>query len=146
MNWLDEYLQDDEEVIFRTRTQRLWFLVPAAMTGLAWVRLFFLFAGIAAGIVLAARYCYYEYVITDRRVMIKKGLFKAHIADIPIALIEDVLIRRSYFDKFIGGGTVVIFGKEIATRKLSGLHKPATFRDALYSLITASTLSYYEDG
>jgi hypothetical protein len=90
------------------------------------------------------KYYYFEYVITSERVILKKGLFYVRIEDIPIYLIEDVLIRQSLFDKISRGGTVFIFGESIATHKLKNLDRPSTFRSALYSQIPATTMSYYE--
>lgn len=144
LNWLEHTLWEDEEVIFHTRTHKYKFAGPPLLIIFGVFNIYLLAAGLVYLAFTVGSYYYYEYVITSERVILKKGLFYISIEDIPIHLIEDVLIRQSIFDKTIRGGTLFIFGEAISTYKLKSLDRPATFRSALYSQIPASTVSYYD--
>ncbi len=143
LNWLQIELNDGEELLFKTQPHKYMFAVPILMIVIGIFNIYFLVAGLVSLAFTVGKYFYYEYVITNERVILKTGLFYIRTENIPIYLIEDVLIRKSLFDKIIRGGTLFIFGETISTYKLKSLDRPATFRSALYSQIPASTVSYY---
>ncbi len=97
MSWLEDELVENEEVVFRTHTHLYQVLssVPVLLCGL--IDLWLLIPGLALLAYGIIRYFYYEYVITDRRLIIKKGLFYVRSESIPHYNIEEVLIRRSIF-------------------------------------------------
>lgn len=139
-----EKLNDSEEIIFRTH-EHLYKIIsslPILLCGL--FSIWFLLVGIGHLGYALIRYFYYEYLVTNQRFIIKKGFFYIRLESIPHYKIEEVLIRQSFFDKIIGGGTIFIFGSSIKTKKLNKIGSPKTFRSALYSQLPASNLGYFE--
>lgn len=139
-----EKLNDSEEIIFRTHTHLYKIISSLPILFFGWFSIFFLYVGLAYLTYATIRHFYYEYVITNQRLIIKKGFYYLRLESIPHYKIEEVLIRQSFFDKIIGGGTIFIFGSSIKTRKLNKIGKPKTFRSALYSQLPASNLGYFE--
>lgn len=144
MGQLSEKLNDSEEIIFRTHTHLYKIISSLPILLFGWFSIFFLYVGLAYLTYATIRHFYYEYIITNQRLIIKKGFYYLRIESIPHYKIEEVLIRQSFFDKIIGGGTIFIFGPSIKTRKLDKIGKPKTFRSALYSQLPTSNLGYFE--
>lgn len=144
MNWLEDELVENEEVVFRTHTHLYQILSTLPVLLLGVINVWLLVPGLALVAYGIIRYFYYEYVITNQRLIIKKGLFYIRSESIPHYKIEEVLIRRSFFDTMIKGGTIFIFGSGIKTQKLNKIGAPKTFRSALYSQLPTSNIGYYE--
>ena len=145
MEWFEKYIDPGEEVIFRTRPHYSLLLLPCALLLFCFLSLWFLLLTIPSIAYGIGQYLYYDYVITNHRVIIKKGLFYVRTVDIWLDEIDDVLMRKSGWDNITGSGSIFIFSTGTAIQKLHRLAKAATFRDALYSQLPASSISYYEE-
>jgi uncharacterized membrane protein YdbT with pleckstrin-like domain len=70
----------------------------------------------AAGIALVGRFTAFpvvrwrttHFVVTDRRVLVREGVFTRHGMDIPLKRISSVQFRQSLLERMLGAGTLVI--------------------------------------
>ena len=144
MNRLEDLLSEQEQLIYRTRIHRYQMLFSLLIVLYSVVNIWFLVLAIPYMAYAVVNYFYHEYLITNYRVIIKKGLFYIRTEEILINEIDDVIIRRSLSDKIIRGGTIYIFGSAIETKKLQSLGNPTMFRNALYSQLPTSKIGYFE--
>jgi len=75
-----------------------------------------------------------EFVVTDRRVMLKTGIFAREIEQVPVEKIQDVKVQQGVFGRMLGYGTVLL---ETASERMGMLtfpdiSAPEAFRNALW--------------
>lgn len=111
MDWLKNILNQNETVIYQTRSHRYIFISPLFIMLCGFLHLWFLFIGLFNLVFFTCRYFYYEYIITDCRIIIKKGLFYIRTEEIMLDDSDEVIIRRSWSEKFIRGGSIYILAQ-----------------------------------
>ncbi|NCS32082.1 PH domain-containing protein [bacterium] len=83
----------------------LWlFMLAMTLVGLLLFPFALLFAHAMAGKSYWQRY----YWITNKRIIVRKGLFGYSISSIPLERISDVIISRGWFENFCGFGSLRI--------------------------------------
>lgn len=75
-----------------------------------------------------------EFVVTNRRVMCKTGLFAREAEQVPIEKIQDVTVEQGVFARMLGYGTVLL---ETASERrgmlaFPDIARPEAFRNALW--------------
>ena len=130
MAYPDDLLVDDEQVVVHRHPHWKMLVLPvlalllvvgvasflaalvSAQTWAVWVWL-----GLAAaGLALVGRFTLYpvvrwrttHFVVTDRRVLVREGVFTRHGMDIPSKRINSVQFRQGLLDRILGSGTLVI--------------------------------------
>jgi uncharacterized membrane protein YdbT with pleckstrin-like domain len=126
----DDLLVDDEQVVVHRHPHWKMLVLPVlalllvvgvasflaalvsaqAWAGWAWLGL------AAAGLALVGRFTLYpvvrwrttHFVVTDRRVLVREGVFTRHGMDIPAKRINSVQFRQGLLDRILGSGTLVI--------------------------------------
>ena len=79
----------------------------------------------------AIRYFGSEYVVTDRRVLAKRGLLARLAVDIPLLEIEEVKVGRGLLGGSSGPGNVWIRRTEGTQTVFWRIRQPGAFRDAV---------------
>lgn len=130
MAYPDDLLVDDEQVVVHRHPHWKMLVLPVlalllvvgvasflaalvsaqAWAGWAWLGL------AAAGLALVGRFTLYpvvrwrttHFVVTDRRVLVREGVFTRHGMDIPSKRINSVQFRQGLLDRILGSGTLVI--------------------------------------
>lgn len=134
MEWLNNELNENESYVFQTRAHKSIFLLPPLLILIGFVlNKIFLYAGIGVLIFCLIKYYGLQYVITDERIIVKKGIFDTRIESISVNDIYDVIIHQTIADKVFGSGSVTIFSESRPKEKFKALSKPYDFRHALYS-------------
>ncbi len=72
-----------------------------------------------------------EIVVTDRRVILKRGLMSRYTAEMAVSKIETVDVIQSVLGRMFGYGTVVIRGTAAGIEPLRGVAAPITLRNAI---------------
>jgi uncharacterized membrane protein YdbT with pleckstrin-like domain len=141
MRWLETKLFAGEKIIFRCRAHKSLFLLPFTLLVIAYVNefLFFLFIGIAILLFDILKYFYKEFIITNQRVIVKKGFFHKHISEIAIENISEVIIYQSFSEKLFRTGRVTIFGESITNSTFKGISRARDFRNAIYSQLPVAS-------
>jgi hypothetical protein len=79
----------------------------------------------------AIRYFGSEYVVTDRRVLAKRGLLARQTVDMPLLEIDEVRVGRSLFGGSSGPGNVWIRRTDGTQTMFWRIRQPGAFRDAV---------------
>jgi len=72
-----------------------------------------------------------EIVVTDRRVILKRGLLSHHTVEMNVAKIETVDVRQSVWGRLLDYGTIVVRGTGAGIEPLRGVGAPVALRNAI---------------
>ncbi len=72
-----------------------------------------------------------EVVVTDRRVILKRGLLSHHTVEMNVAKIETVDVMQSIWGRLLNYGTVVVRGTGAGIEPLRGVGAPVALRNAI---------------
>lgn len=136
MGWIEEHLRTEEVLIYKTRLHWSLFLLPVLFFAAGLFNTLFIYAGFLALLYNLYRFYSHEYVLTDRRIIYKKGLFYIRINEMSLDRVENVLCTQTVADRIFGSGSVIILGSGISTLKSRGLNQPNVFRNAIYSQLS----------
>jgi hypothetical protein len=98
------------------------------------------FGWLLLGPLFALRLCpfiCYRYTLTNRRLMIRKGLRPTPAQEIVLAEIDDVRIPAESLDPFYRAGDLEVVSKGQVTMKLAGVPEPESFRQAILNAVSA---------
>jgi membrane protein YdbS with pleckstrin-like domain len=157
MSYAEKNLAPGETIVLRARYHWIYYrtslalLLVAAVFGLWWwiagnrlgsaggsaifgyVALFFLAAAVATFFLRRVRAAADEFVVTNRRVMRKVGLFAREAEQAPIEKIQDVTLDQGVIARLLGYGTVVL---ETASERgrivFPDISRPEAFRNAIW--------------
>ena len=142
MSYIDKSLAAGERVVCRGR----WPLVH--WIG-AWAALIFL------GIILIGVYIFIravvhmsvtQFAVTDRRVVLKRGLFTVHTKELATETIEGVQLVQSLWGQIFGFGRIVVTGTGDAQIVFPPMAQPIAFRRAIEAMRHATTEAGAEAG
>jgi uncharacterized membrane protein YdbT with pleckstrin-like domain len=72
-----------------------------------------------------------EFVVTDRRVIYKRGFIGRHTVEMNMDQVESVNITQSVLGRFLGFGTIHVHGAGSSIEHLHGIAAPITLRSAI---------------
>jgi uncharacterized membrane protein YdbT with pleckstrin-like domain len=82
---------------------------------------------------------YTRWVLTNRRVIAMSGVFNQTTSALGLERIQDVTYRRSFWDRLIGTGSLVVeTAAEGQPLEITFIRQDAEFRDALHRAIDES--------
>ncbi len=87
--------------------------------------------GLAIGAVIAIRRQATEIVVTDRRVIYKRGIISRHTVEMNVSKIETVDVVQGFWGRILDYGTVVIRGTGAGFEPLRHVDAPLTIRNAI---------------
>lgn len=119
--YVDKHLLAGEQVIFETFYHWTHFI--------SWISLFTL------GIYPYIQSNTDEFVVTSKRIIIKKGLIAYYTLEMNLSRIETVNIEQSILGRIFGFGTITIIGTGGTKERFSGIQKPHLFRKSFMELI-----------
>jgi uncharacterized membrane protein YdbT with pleckstrin-like domain len=126
----DDLLVEDEQVVVHKHPHWKMLLGPvvvlllvvgvasflsAVVRAQAWAP--WAWAGLAAaGLALVGRFTVFpvvrwrttHFVVTDRRVLVREGVFTRHGMDIPLRRISSVQVRHTLWERMLGSGTLIV--------------------------------------
>lgn len=119
--YVNSNLFRDEQVIFETNYHWIHFI--------SWVGLFTL------GIYPAIQNYTDEFVVTDRRIVIKKGLISYFTLEMNLGRIETVNVRQSILGRILGYGCITIIGTGGTRESFHDISNPLEFRRSFMEAI-----------
>jgi uncharacterized membrane protein YdbT with pleckstrin-like domain len=153
MGFPDKLLNDGEEVVLDLHPH-WWFLsgavaavvvvliasigalVAGAPTALLWFLVVVLLVALGALLVRYARWQTTNFVLTNERVIIRRGILAKQGREIPLEHINDISYNQSLFERIIGAGNVVIESAgERGQEVFPDLPNPATIQNDIYQQI-----------
>jgi uncharacterized membrane protein YdbT with pleckstrin-like domain len=118
--YVTKNLIKDEHVVYETRYHWIIFI---SLLGL-----FTLFIAPAIQRWLA------EFVITNRRIVIKTGFIARRTVEMNLSKIESVNVNQSVFGRIFGYGSITIIGTGGTRETFDNISKPLNFRKAFQEL------------
>lgn len=112
--YVNNNLFRNEQVVFETNYHWIhWF---------SWVSLFTL------GIYPTIQSLTDEFVVTDRRIIVKRGLISHYTLEMDISRVETVNVRQSIFGRIFGYGCITIIGTGGTRESFYSIRNPLLFR------------------
>lgn len=99
--------------------------------GLVPAILLFLVVGAATALVPLLERKYSEFVVTNRRVIVKTGIISRNVFEMPPGKIESVDLSQSIGGRIFDYGTLVLHGTGDTAKVLKMIESPVRFRKAI---------------
>jgi uncharacterized membrane protein YdbT with pleckstrin-like domain len=136
MSYIDKDLMTVEHVVYRTSLHKIVFFWPAVITTLAllvWFEgadagLTILLAGIGVGVYFYLNYRSSEFGITNKRVLVKVGIFSRRSIEILLSKIEGISVNQGMLGKALDYGTIIVNGTGGTKEPFKTIAKPFEFR------------------
>ena len=148
MDWIENILQDGEDIIFRSKSHHSIVVVPLVSVHL----LFFLghhgllfWAAVIIALSGVFKYFYYEHVITNRRIISKYGFFYIRYRELPLEKVDNIICWQNMADKYFGTGLIMLFGTGIRQTKFRRVANAMDFKHAVYSQLSTEPEHYFEN-
>jgi len=140
-NWIDNKLYPSERVIFSTRPHWSIFFSSAVLFLLSLTLWWFIFVALIA--LLYALFIFYshEFVVTNRRLIEKKGLYYIRLNDWSFEKIDDIICTQAIGDRIWRKGSVIIMGISIRKTRLRNVENPHELKNAVYSQLPTKTIT-----
>ena len=148
MTWTDNILDNDEELITRSKPHKAAALIPFLMLillfslGIYGVAFWFC---VVLAVIGAFKSFYFEYLLTDKRIISKYGFFYIRYREIPIDKVDNIICWQNVADKYLGTGLITLFGTGIRQTKFRRIANAMDFRHAIYSQLSTEPEHYFED-
>jgi uncharacterized membrane protein YdbT with pleckstrin-like domain len=147
MSYIDANLLPGEQVVFRTRLHWLLFMAPVLVTIVllpvawfiangTWSRFAWLPLALAALILLITyiRRRASDFAVTNKRVMMKMGVFSTRSIELLLNKIEAIAVNQSFLGRTLGYGDIVITGSGGSRETFARIQRPLAFRRAVQSV------------
>ncbi|MDR2176838.1 MAG: PH domain-containing protein [Treponema sp.] len=80
-------------------------------------------------------YCIVEYYITNKRLILKKGLFNSRLIDMPIEKVESLICSKGLLGYLLNYGTIFVSGIGGMLPRYSDIRKPYKVRRVIYDVM-----------
>lgn len=136
-------IREDEEVLLVEKTSVIIFILPILIGLFSFVFLFykeylgFLLSILSSVLLLFSCYLLYQntfFAITDKKVLIKFGIFNRVIEDIPINRLGSISIKQDFIGVIFNYGNVYLSDFSGNTGKTYIINNPMNFKKQLNNL------------
>ena len=152
MSYIDRNLLPNEQLVYRTHLHWMLFIGPvvfsAAMIAAAsilstgrWSEYAWIPVALAAVLVVSAliRRQSSDFAVTNRRVMMKVGVFSARSIELLLNKIEAITVEQTLIGRIFGYGDVVVTGSGGTREVFSHIQSPLQFRRSVQSVAGGPT-------
>jgi uncharacterized membrane protein YdbT with pleckstrin-like domain len=153
LSYIDRNLIAGERIVYRTRLHWLvllppllisvvvllplcWYLAQGENRSLAWIPLL-LAVLILLPAVIKRRSS--DFAVTNKRVMMKSGVFTTHSVELLLNKIEAIGVDQSFLGRLFGYGDIVVTGSGGTHEAFSNIQGPMEFRRAVQSVSDPAT-------
>jgi len=149
MGYVDKNLVPGEEIVYRAHLHLIIFLSPALLSllggGLVALGLVYdlipiwvlgglvLLYGLGLALVRHVRYVTSEFVVTDKRVLVKIGLFQRHTLELLLSRLETIGVEQGLLSRMLNLGTIVVTGTGGTREPFADISNPLEFRRQVQS-------------
>lgn len=128
MGYVEEVLADGETIIRKARFHWLYMFVGT----LALIVFGIVLVGIYVFVVRLVDVLTVEIVVTDRRVIYKRGLIARDVDEVRLERIESVSVYQGIFGRIFGYGCIVVRGTGVGSIELPDMiDRPIKFRRSI---------------
>ena len=136
MSYIDENLLAGERVVYRTSLHKMVFAWPVVIllfgilswSGSADTGLTIVLVAAAVGIYALLNYRSSEFGVTNRRVLVKEGIFSRRSLEILLPKVEGIGVNQGLLGKALGYGTIIVTGTGGTKEPFKMIAKPLDFR------------------
>ncbi|WP_424436081.1 PH domain-containing protein [Parvibaculum sp.] len=124
MGYVAEIIDSDEKVIGEARIHWIYLVIAIliALIGLTVV------IGPIIAIYMFLSYYLKEFVITNKRVIYKRGVISRHVDEIDIRRIEGTNLRQGLLGRMLGYGRVIVRGTGVGNINFPLIASPLEFK------------------
>ncbi len=151
MGYAERHLMEGERIVYRARLHRMIFIPPLVLAlagaGAAiWINSYFEnpqaagIAGVAFLIVAllvafprCIRYVSSEFVVTNKRVIVKVGLIQRQTLELVLAKVETIGVEQSVLGRILNYGTIIVTGTGGTKEPFKDIARPLQFREQVQS-------------
>jgi len=153
MSYIDSNLLEGERVVFRTRVHWMLFVAPVLFTVIvllpaAWFLAngpwsSFTWVPIGLGLLLllvaVVKRQSSDFAVTNKRVMMKTGVFSTRSIELLLSKIEAIAVEQSFGGRVLGYGDIVVTGSGGTRETFPQIQSPLEFRRAVQSVTDTPT-------
>lgn len=131
---IKKLLSTNEKLLFEGQFSMASLIIQAicvilfCISGTGW---FGVTLGLICGLAFGLMYSHYQFVITDRRVISRFGIFSIHHRELSIEKIESVQIQQSFWARLWGYGTLAFGGSGLPQVNAYAIKNPYKVREIL---------------
>ncbi len=144
MGYVDKHLMSGETIIYQTKLNWTEYLKGLLIM---FVGLYFasssgvfggllVFAGILALGLTYLRISSSEFAVTDKRVLIKVGIFKTQSLETMLNKVEGIHVDQGIIEKMVDSGTITVKGTGGTNTPFRNINNPFAFRSAVNEQIS----------
>jgi uncharacterized membrane protein YdbT with pleckstrin-like domain len=148
MSYIDRNLLEGERVVFRTRVHWMLFVAPALFTVVVllpaawflangpWSNFTWVPLGLGVLLLLVAfiKRQSSDFAVTNKRVMMKTGVFSTRSIELLLSKIEAIAVEQSFGGRILGYGDIVVTGSGGTRETFPQIQSPLEFRRAVQSV------------
>jgi uncharacterized membrane protein YdbT with pleckstrin-like domain len=151
MSYIDGSLLEGERVVYRTRLHWLmvitpvlltaivlapiaWFLSVSTWSNFTWIPIAIWVLVLAAAVIKRQSS---DFAVTNKRVMMKVGVFSARSVELLLSKIEAIAVDQSFAGRVFGYGDLSVTGSGGTVERFSNIQRPLEFRRAVQSVTDA---------
>jgi uncharacterized membrane protein YdbT with pleckstrin-like domain len=148
MSYIDASLLEGERVVYRTRLHWLmvmtpvlftaivmvpiaWFLSTSTWSNYTWIPIVIWLLVLAAAVIKRQSS---DFAVTNKRVMMKVGVFSARSVELLLNKIEAIAVDQSFAGRMFGYGDLAVTGSGGTVERFSNIQRPLEFRRAVQSV------------
>ncbi len=151
MGYAEKHLMEGERIVYRARLHRMIFVPPLILAligagAATWIYSYFKNPQ-AAGIVGVAflivallvafprciRYVSSEFVVTNKRVIVKVGLIQRETLELVLTKVETIGVEQSVLGRILNYGTIIVTGTGGTKEPFKDIARPLQFREQVQS-------------
>ena len=142
MGYIEQNLVADERIIFKGEIHWMRYARPILIIFLGVLALYWNMWAVIAGVILMLigifqiAYIYFglSYAVTNKRIILKKGILNVEALEIILTKVEGVHIEQSFLGRLLNYGTVVVTTGEVINR-FEYLAYPAQFSNSVHEVV-----------
>lgn len=140
MSYIDSILLPDERILYRGKMHWIILLPPLLWLGLTVIlsmqdSILILLAYVSGVVTIVtaigalAQYMGSEYVITNKRILVKTGFIRRYSVELLLRRIEGIQIKQSFLGRLFDYGTIVVIGTGGTRDPFHLVANPLNFRN-----------------
>lgn len=138
MGYVDKHLMADETIVFQTKVNWTEYLkgLVVLLFGLSLGNLIIILIGVVLLGLAYMKISSSEFAVTDKRVLIKVGIFKTRSLETMLNKVEGIHVEQGIIGKMVNSGSIVVKGTGGTDNPFPNIDHPYEFRAAVTQQIS----------
>ena len=141
MGNVDKHLMTGEKIIYQTKLNWTEYIkgIILILIGLVFIKSlggFIIFIGLISLGITYMKIKSSEFAVTDKRVLIKVGIFRTHSLETMLNKVEGIHVEQGIMGKIVNSGSIIVKGTGGTNNPFQNIDKPFEFRTAVNEQIS----------